>query len=88
MGKTQKEEKLAVEAGYWHLYRFNPAAEAGKQFSLDSKEPDWSKFQDFIKGEVRYSSLIGAFPQEAQELFSLTEEFAKARYESYKKLAL
>ena len=87
MGKTQKEEKLAVEAGYWHLYRFNPAAEAGKQFSLDSKEPDWSKFQDFIKGEVRYSSLIGAFPQEAQELFSLTEEFAKARYESYKKLA-
>ena len=55
MGKTQREEKLAVEAGYWHLYRFNPSIEGANQFTLDSKEPDWSKFQDFIKGEVRYA---------------------------------
>ena len=60
MGRSQHEEKLAVECGYWHLYRFNPAlAEEGKNpFTLDSKEPDWSKFQEFIKGEVRYSSLM------------------------------
>jgi pyruvate-ferredoxin/flavodoxin oxidoreductase len=90
MGLSQKEEKLAVECGYWHLYRFNPAlAEEGKNpFTLDSKEPDWSKFQDFIKGEVRYSSLTKMFPAEAEELFTKTEEYAKLRYNSYKKLAL
>ena len=89
MGKSQREEKMAVESGYWHLYRYNPALEAmGKNpFILDSKEPDWSKFQDFIKGEVRYASLIKAFPNEAGELFALTEEFAKARLASYKRLA-
>lgn len=90
MGKSQNEEKLAVECGYWHLYRFNPAlAEEGKNpFSLDSKEPDWSKFQEFIKGEVRYSSLIKSFPETAGELFAKTEEYAKIRYESYRKLSL
>ena len=89
MGKSQREEKMAVECGYWHLYRFNPALEAESKnpFSLDSKEPDWTKFQDFIKGEVRYASLLKTFPQEAGELFSLTEEFAKARLASYKRLA-
>ena len=88
MGRSQHEEKLAVECGYWHLYHFNPAAEAGKNpFTLDSKEPDWSKFQEFIKGEVRYSSLLKSFPEIAQELFNKTEEFAKIRYESYKRLA-
>ena len=89
MGKSQREEKLAVECGYWHLYRFNPAlAEEGKNpFTLDSKEPDWSKFQEFIKGEVRYSSLMKSFPDTAQELFDKTEQFAKIRYESYKRLA-
>ena len=89
MGKSQREEKSAVECGYWQLYRFNPAlAEQGKNpFTLDSKEPDWSKFQDFIKGEVRYASLLKTFPQEAGELFGLTEEFAKLRYNSYKKLS-
>lgn len=89
MGKSQHEEKMAVECGYWHLYRFNPAMEGtGKNpFTLDSKDPDWSKFQDFIKGEVRYASLIKTFPNEAGELFGLTEEFAKQRYNSYKKLA-
>lgn len=89
MGASQREEKLAVECGYWHLYRYNPALEAeGKNpFTLDSKEPDWTKFQDFIKGEVRYSSLVKTFPQEAEELFKLTEGYAKMRYNSYKRLA-
>ena len=90
MGKSQNEEKRAVECGYWHLYRFNPALESQGQnpFKLDSKEPDWTKFQDFIKGEVRYASLLKTFPNEAAELFSLTEKYAKVRYESYKKLSL
>ena len=89
MGATQLEEKLAVECGYWQLYRYNPLMEAeGKNpFSLDSKEPDWTKFQDFLKGEVRYTSLVNTFPDQAEELFKLTEEFAKWRYNSYKRLA-
>jgi pyruvate:ferredoxin (flavodoxin) oxidoreductase, homodimeric len=89
MGKSVREEKLAVECGYWHLYRFNPAlnSEGKNPFTLDSKEPDWSKFQDFIKGEVRYASLLKSFPNEATELFNLTEEFAKLRLASYKRLA-
>ena len=90
MGASQREEKLAVECGYWHLFRYNPALEEqGKNpFTLDSKEPDWSKFQGFINGEVRYSSLKETFPEEAGELFKLTEEFAKYRYNSYKRLSL
>lgn len=88
MGHSQLEEKKAVECGYWHLYRFNPAAPEDKNpFTLDSKEPDWSKFQEFIKNEVRYSSLLKTFPKEAEELFALTEKYAKLRYEGYKKLA-
>lgn len=88
-GHSQKEEKNAVECGYWHLYRFNPDLEAeGKNpFTLDSKEPDWSKFQDYLKGEVRFASLSKTFPNEAAELFKLTEEFAKLRLDSYKRLA-
>ena len=88
MGRTQHEEKLAVECGYWHLYRFNPAEEEAGQngFHLDSKEPDWSKFQEFIMGEVRYNSLLKTFPEEAKELFAKTEQYAKLRYEGYKKL--
>ena len=56
-------------------------------FSLDSKEPDWSKFQDFLKGEVRFASLYKLFPDNATELLEKTEEFAKVRYENYKRLA-
>ena len=58
MGHSQEEEKQAVECGYWHLWRYNPALEnEGKNpFSLDSKEPDWSKFDDFLKGEVRFAA--------------------------------
>ncbi len=89
MGVSQREQKLAVECGYWHCYRYNPMLEKeGKNpFSLDSKEPDWSKFQNFLQSEVRYSSLSKTFPNEAKELFALTEEFAKWRYNSYKRLA-
>ncbi len=89
MGLSQKEEKLAVECGYWHLYRYNPLLEeAGKNpFSLDSKEPDWTKFQDFLKGEVRFSSLAKLYPDTAGELLAKTEEFAKIRYNNYKKLS-
>ncbi|MBO7076882.1 MAG: pyruvate:ferredoxin (flavodoxin) oxidoreductase, partial [Bacteroidales bacterium] len=89
MGLSQKEEKLAVECGYWHLYRFNPALEEqGKNpFTLDSKEPDWTKFQDFLKGEVRFASLYKLFPESAAELLAKTEEFAKVRLNTYKRLA-
>ena len=89
MGLSQKEEKLAVECGYWHLYRFNPDLEGTDKnpFTLDSKEPDWSKFQDFLKGEVRFASLYKMFPDRAAELLQKTEEFAKVRLETYKRLA-
>ena len=85
MGKSQAEEGRAVESGYWHLWRYNPQlAEEGKNpFSLDSKEPDWSKFQDFLLGEVRYLSVKKAYPTEAQELFDAAEKMAKLRYQSY-----
>jgi len=89
MGLSQKEEKLAVDCGYWHLYRYNPALEGSEKnpFSLDSKEPDWSKFQDFLKGEVRFASLYKMFPEQADELLQKTEEFAKVRLNTYKRLA-
>ena len=85
MGKSQAEEGRAVECGYWHLWRYNPLlAEEGKNpFTLDSKAPDWSKFQDFLLGEVRYLSVKKAYPNEAQELFNAAEEMAKLRYKSY-----
>ena len=85
MGKSQAEEAKAVECGYWHLWRYNPQlAEEGKNpFSLDSKEPDWSKFHDFLMGEVRYLSVKKAYPNEAEELFAEAENMAKKRYQSY-----
>jgi pyruvate-ferredoxin/flavodoxin oxidoreductase len=87
MGCTQLESKLAVEAGYWHLYRFNPLLrEEGKNpFTMDSKAPTAS-FRDFIMGEVRYSSLIRSFPDKAEKLFELAEKNAKDRYESYERM--
>ena len=89
MGKSQQEEADAVACGYWHLWRYNPALEAeGKNpFTLDSKEPDWSKFQDFLKGEVRFASLTKQFPAEAGELFQAAEDNAKWRLNNYKRLA-
>lgn len=90
MGKSQEEEKEAVECGYWHLWRYNPALEnEGKNpFSLDSKEPDWSKFEDFLKGEVRFASLYKMFPQDADELFKAAKANAQWRYNNYKRLSL
>jgi pyruvate-ferredoxin/flavodoxin oxidoreductase len=89
MGKSNEEMKKAVEAGYWSLYRYNPLLEAeGKNpFQLDSKEPDWSKFQEFLNGEVRYTSLKKSFPEVADELFTAAEENAKWRHNYYKRLA-
>lgn len=89
MGKSVEQEKKAVESGYWHLFRYNPMLEAeGKNpFQLDSKEPDYSKFQDFLKSEVRYTSLVKSFPAEAARLFTAAEDNAKWRYESYKRRA-
>ena len=85
MGKSQAEEANAVAAGYWNLWRYNPPlADEGKNpFTLDSKEPDWSKFHDFLLGEVRYLSVKKAYPNEAEELFKAAEEMAKLRYKSY-----
>lgn len=85
MGKSQAEEAKAVECGYWHLWRYNPQlAEEGKNpFSLDSKAPDWSKFRDFLLGEVRYLSVQKAYPNEADELFAQAEKMAKLRYQGY-----
>jgi pyruvate-ferredoxin/flavodoxin oxidoreductase len=88
MGCTQLETKLAVEAGYWHLYRYNPLlAEQGKNpFILDSKDPTGS-FRDFILSEVRYSSLARSFPEIAEQLFEKAEKDAQYRLNSYKTLA-
>ena len=88
MSGAQTEIKRAVEAGYWHMYRYNPVLkEQGKNpFTLDSKEPT-ANFRDFIMGEVRYSSLVRTFPETADELFNECERDAKERYENYRKLA-
>jgi len=87
--QPQAEEKAAVEAGYWHLYHYNPLLEAeGKNpFVMDSKEPDWDKFQDFLNGEVRFASLVKSFPDEAKVLFKAAKENAKWRYNYYKRMA-
>ncbi|MGC9151148.1 MAG: pyruvate:ferredoxin (flavodoxin) oxidoreductase [Microbacter sp.] len=89
MGKSQLEEERAVECGYWHLWRYNPAlaAEGKNPFILDSKEPQWEKFQEFLQGEVRYTALLKQFPEGATELFKAAEENARWRYNSYKRLA-
>ena len=82
------EEKLAVETGYWPLYRFDPRlAEEGKNpFQLDSKEPA-GDFQEFLMGEVRYASLHQTFPEEAKRLHATLEQEYKDRCETYRKMA-
>ncbi len=87
MSKAQTEEQLAVEAGYWHCFRFNPAlAEEGKDaFALDSKEPS-GDYQAFLDGEVRYNALKRANPERASKLFDKNESEAKARYTYLNKL--
>ena len=85
MGKSQLEEKRAVECGYWHLYRYNPLLEKeGKNpFTLDSKEPKWELFQEFLDGEVRYASLRMGFPESADALYRAALENSQWRYNSY-----
>ena len=89
MGKSQQEEANAVACGYWHLWRYNPALEEeGKNpFTLDSKAPDWDKFEDFLKGEVRYSSVVKQYPEQAAELFAAAKANAQWRYNNYRRLA-
>jgi pyruvate-ferredoxin/flavodoxin oxidoreductase len=89
MNSTMDEEKRAVEAGYWSLWRYNPMLEKeGKNpFSIDSREPDFTKFREYLLGEVRFSSLLKSFPEEAEELFAAAEEAAKWRHNSYKRMA-
>jgi pyruvate-ferredoxin/flavodoxin oxidoreductase len=90
MGKSQQEEANAVACGYWHLWRYNPALEAeGKNpFTLDSKEPNWDEFENFLKGEVRYASVLKQYPAEAAQLFAAAKENARWRYNNYRRLAL
>ena len=89
MGKSQHEEARAVACGYWHLWRYNPMLEAeGKNpFTLDSKEPNWDEFIDFLKGEVRYASVLKQYPDEAEELFQAAKENAMWRYNNYRRLS-
>ena len=88
MATAQAEEKKAVEAGYWHLYRYNPALkEEGKNpFSLDSKAPNTDEFKNFLMGEVRYNSLARQNPERAEALFDAAVENAKDRYDYLTKL--
>ena len=84
MSKAQTEEELAVKCGYWHNFRFNPAAD--NKFSLDSKTPDMENYMDFLNGEVRYNSLQRQNPEKAARLFAKNESEAQARYEYLQKL--
>ena len=84
MSKAQTEEELAVKCGYWHNFRFNPAAE--NKFTLDSKAPDMDNYQDFLDGEVRYNSLKRQNPEKAARLFAKNESEAKERYDYLSKL--
>ena len=88
MGRTQANTAQAVDAGYWHLWRYNPELkkEGKNPFILDSKEPKAS-FRDFLMNQVRYSSLVSTFPEEAELLFAKAEKEAKEKYENYKKMA-
>ena len=87
MSKAQNEQKRAVAAGYWQLYRFNPDAPEGtNRFTLDSKEPT-ADYKEFIMGETRYAALAKQFPDIAAQLFEKAAEEAKARYAQYKKMA-
>ena len=89
MGHSQAEEARAVECGYWHLWRYNPDAETKGEnpFSLDSKAPDWDKFNDFLLGEVRYATVQKQYPAEAAELFAAAKENAQWRYNNYVRLS-
>ncbi len=87
MSKAQTEEQLAVDCGYWNNFRFNPAAEKGSKFTLDSKQPKEEDYQAFLDGEVRYNALKRANPEKAARLFAKNEAEAMERYDYLSKLA-
>lgn len=89
MGQSQLEMKLATECGYWPLIRYNPALEAeGKNpLQIDSKEPNWDKYQEFLMGEVRYATLTKSFPERAKELFAKNQAEAQRKWAQYNRLA-
>ena len=88
MGTSILQEKKAVEAGYWHLYRFNPdlRKKGENPFILDSKEPT-KDYKEHIHGEVRYSQLMNVFPEIADDMFELSAQFAADRYRRNSRLA-
>ncbi len=88
MASSLHEEKKAVDAGYWHLFRYDPRrGEAGENpFMLDSKEP-FASYQDFLNGEIRYSQLKNTFPDKADTLFEMAEKQAQTRYKTYKRMS-
>ena len=89
MSLSVEESKNAVECGYWNLYRFDPRKEAAGEnpFTLDSKEPDYEKFQGYLKSQVRYSRLARQFPEHAEELYAQAEADVRRRYNGYKRMA-
>jgi len=89
MGKSQTEMKLATETGYWPLYRYNPTLEAeGKNpLQIDSKDPKWDGYHDFLMGEVRYATLANSKPERAKTLFEANKNEAQRRWRQYNRLA-
>ena len=87
MDKAQEQAKLAVECGYWTLFRFDPrlAAEGKNPFQLDSKEPTWDKYLDHLMTENRYAQLVKANPAEAERLLELNKSEAQRRYKMYQR---
>jgi pyruvate-ferredoxin/flavodoxin oxidoreductase len=88
MGTSIKQEKNAVESGYWHLYRYNPllTKEGKNPFILDSKDPK-KPYNEFLNSEIRYTALVNTFPEEAEKLFARSEAHAKQRLDALKRLA-
>ncbi|MGL4308698.1 MAG: pyruvate:ferredoxin (flavodoxin) oxidoreductase [Cetobacterium sp.] len=89
MGNSQQEMKAATECGYWPIFRFNPAlvAEGKNPLQIDSKEPQWDKYEDYLMGEVRYATLTKSKPERAKELFKANKENAQMRWRQYQRLA-
>jgi pyruvate-ferredoxin/flavodoxin oxidoreductase len=87
MGKSNQQAKLAVECGYWTLFRFDPrlVAEGKNPFVIDSKEPDWDKYEEYLMSENRYSQLKSANPQAAEALLLKNKEEAQKRYKMYQR---
>lgn len=89
MGKSQTEMKLATETGYWPLFRYNPLLEKeGKNpLQIDSKEPKWDQYDEFLMGEVRYITLTKSMPERAKELFAKNKKEAQRKWRQYNRMA-